>query len=228
MLTKSQARWFFLSGTALFAALFIGLTFDTLARVPAQTHAENLTEPVKRGKLIWDQNNCMGCHTILGEGAYYAPELTRVMERRDPEWIRVFIKDPQAMYPGRRKMVKYDFTDEQIDDLIAFFTWTGKMDLNGFPPKPTIKVAQVAQATAQNSASEPAVFQSLCKSCHALGGKGGTVGPALDGVGKKYDTAYLTKWLSDPQSVKPGTAMPKLPLSAEQVTELSDFLSTLK
>ena len=74
---------------------------------------------------------------------------------------------------------------------------TGKMDLNGFPPKPTIKVAQTEQATAQNSAAEPAVFQSLCKSCHALGGKGGTVGPALDGVGKKYDTAYLTKWLSE-------------------------------
>ena len=64
----------------------------------------------------------MGCHTILGEGACYAPELSRVMERRDPEWIRVFIKDPEAMCPGGRKMVKYDYADEQIDDLIPFFT----------------------------------------------------------------------------------------------------------
>lgn len=44
------------------------------------------------------------------------------MERRDPEWIRVFIKDPEAMCPGGRKMVKYDYADEQIDDLIPFFT----------------------------------------------------------------------------------------------------------
>ncbi len=229
MLTKSQARWFFLGGTALFSALFIGLTIDTLARVPEQTRAENLTDSVKRGKLLFDQNNCMGCHTILGEGAYYAPELTQVVQRRDPEWIRVFIKDPQAMYPGRRKMVKYDFTDEQIDDLIAFFTWTSQMDLNGFPPKPTIQLPQTSTATSQTpSAPQPKVFQSLCKSCHALDGNGGTVGPALDGVGNRYDAAYLSRWLTDPQAVKPGTAMPKLPLSSEQITELTNFLSSLK
>lgn len=43
----------------------------------------------------------MGCHTLLGEGAYYAPELTKVVERRSAAWIDRFLQDPEAMYPGR-------------------------------------------------------------------------------------------------------------------------------
>lgn len=82
----------------------------------------------------------MGCHTILGEGAYYAPELTKSYERRGPDWIRLFLKDPQAMYPGQRKMVKYNFSEEEISDVIAFLKWNGELDLNGFPAKTNLQV----------------------------------------------------------------------------------------
>ena len=41
-------------------------------------------------------------------------------------------------------MVKYDFTEEQVNDMIAFFEWIGRMDLNGFPPEPTIGLAAAA------------------------------------------------------------------------------------
>ena len=133
MLTKSQARAFFLIGTAVTTAVFVGLTVDTFRRIPAQTNSANLTEQVARGKALWDRNNCMGCHTILGEGAYYAPELTKVHKRRGPDFIRAMLRDPEAMYPGQRRMVKYDFTPEQIDDLVAFFEWIGKMDPERLP-----------------------------------------------------------------------------------------------
>ena len=109
MLSKSQAKLFFISGTLLFSVLLLILTIDTLRQVPMQTKESNLSEEVKRGKLLWDKNNCMGCHTIMGEGAYYAPELTKVYDRRGPDWMKVFIKDPQAMFPGERKMTKYNF-----------------------------------------------------------------------------------------------------------------------
>ena len=79
----------------------------------------------------------MGCHTLLGEGAYYAPELTKVYERRGPEFIKAMLRDPQAMYPGQRRMVKYNFTDAEIAALVAFLQWIGEMDLNGFA-KPTL------------------------------------------------------------------------------------------
>ena len=81
MLSKSAARKFFLVGTILCSGAFILLTVDTIRQVPKLTKEENLTPQVIRGKHVWDRNNCMGCHTLMGEGAYYAPELTKVYER---------------------------------------------------------------------------------------------------------------------------------------------------
>ena len=79
MLSKKQAKVFFLAGTIIFSVLFLGLSFDSVNyRIGPQTHEENITESVVAGRVIWDENNCMGCHTLLGEGAYYAPELTQV------------------------------------------------------------------------------------------------------------------------------------------------------
>ena len=73
MLSKKQARAFFLGGTLVTFLVFIGLTIFSLSKGADQSNKENITESVVRGKKIWEENNCMGCHTILGEGAYYAP-----------------------------------------------------------------------------------------------------------------------------------------------------------
>ncbi|MBK7073237.1 MAG: c-type cytochrome [Myxococcales bacterium] len=227
MLSKSAARAFFLGGTVLCAVAFVGLTVDTLGRIPAQTHQGEITDAVRRGKDLWDRSNCMGCHTLLGEGAYYAPELTKVFERRGPVFIRAMLTDPEKMYPGQRRMWKYDFSERDKDDLIAFFQWIGKMDLNGFPPKPTL--AQMATTTGlAATVDRPQIFNQLCVACHALGGQGGQVGPALDGVGGRMAPAQIAAWLADPPAIKPGTQMPKLPLTDGQRQELTAFLSTLK
>ncbi|MCA9784218.1 MAG: cytochrome c [Calditrichaeota bacterium] len=141
MLSKSQAKLFFFGGTALFSLVFLGLTVDTIRQTPARSMETTLDESALRGRMIWDEKNCMGCHTILGEGAYYAPELTKVIERRDEAWVRGFLQNPQGFYPGRRKMVQYDFTDQEITDLVAFLTWIGTVDTNGFPFDPPLREA---------------------------------------------------------------------------------------
>lgn len=232
MLSKSQARMFFLSMTAGFSAVFLWLTVDSLNQVPARSHDDQLTPAVVRGKTIWEENNCMGCHTLLGEGAYYAPELTQVVDRRGAAWIKTFLKDPEAMFPGKRKMVNYHFTDEQTDDVVAFLTWIGKIDTNGFPAKPDLVpfVASAQASTADHDrimASAPARVASTCTACHSIAGQGGTVGPALDGEGKRRDRAWLDTWLKDPAAVKPGTAMPNLQIPDDERAQLVDWLLTL-
>lgn len=239
MLSKSQARLFFLGGTGLFTAIFLILTVDSMLRVPEQTHADRLTAEVRAGKEIWESNNCMGCHTLFGEGAYYAPELTKVVERRGTPWLKVFLKDPQAMFPGQRKMVQYDFTERQIDDVIAFLDWCGQVDLNGFPAKPPLREALQAVAAAPASAAAPAaapvpeVFVTgSCLGCHQLHGQGGAAGaalgaPPLDDVYQRKSREELITWLENPQKVKPGTAMPALvgvAISRAQVDEIADYL----
>lgn len=229
MLSKSQARAFFLTATLGFSGVFLWLTVDSIAQVPERSHQDQMDAAVVRGKVIWEENNCMGCHTILGEGAYYAPELTKVVDRRGEAWLKVFLKDPQAMYPGQRKMVQYNFTDEQIGDVIAFLTWIGRIDTNGFPKEPDMRPpAPVVAAPAASAVQAPAIFDAVCKACHSLGGQGGVVGPALDGVGTRFDEARLRAWLANPQEVKPGTAMPDLQLSEADLQDLTRFLMSQK
>lgn len=234
MLSKSQARAFFVGGTFLFSAIFLWLTVDTVRQVPKQTNIENMTASVVRGKHLFDRNNCMGCHTIMGEGAYYAPELTKVYDRRGPEWMKIFLKDPQAMFPGERKMTQYDFAEEEIDDLIAFFKWIGEIDLNGFPAEPdlapAVAAAPAAAAPVSNAlaaAPQPAML-SVCIACHSVGGKGGNVGPTFDGIGARMTEDEIAAFIGDPQAIRPGTAMPNLGLSEPVKNELASYLAGLR
>jgi nitric oxide reductase subunit C len=87
----------------------------------------------------------MGCHTIFGEGAYYAPELTRVIERRGDAYVKTVLTSKAPWSPRGRKMVAYGFSDAQADDLVAFFQWTNGVNLNGFPPKPKYTTTQNQQ-----------------------------------------------------------------------------------
>ncbi len=85
--TKSTARNIFYGGAVFFFLLFLSLTVDTVQTLPKRDNRANLTEQVARGKNLWEVNNCIGCHTLLGEGAYFAPELGNVYPRRGPDFI---------------------------------------------------------------------------------------------------------------------------------------------
>ena len=140
MLSKSQARVFFLGGTIVTFLIFLGLSWTSLSNeVPKRTHEENLTAQVVAGKHLWEANNCMGCHTIMGEGAYYAPELTKVVERRGEGYIKAVLTSKTPWQPRGRQMVAYGFSEQDANNLYEFFKWIGNTDLNGFPPKPEYK-----------------------------------------------------------------------------------------
>lgn len=132
MLSKSQARAFFLGGTVVTFLVFIGLTVYSFMPKNDQTYHDKIDAKVIRGKEIWESNNCMGCHTILGEGGYYAPELTKVIERRGEGYVKAVLQSPVPWSPKGRKMVKYQMNDADAEAMIAYFNWIGNIDLNGF------------------------------------------------------------------------------------------------
>jgi len=139
MLSKKQARAFFLGGTLVTFLIFIGLTVYSLSESQDQTNHENLTDSVVRGKEIWETNNCMGCHTLLGEGAYYAPELTKVVDRLNQRYngngeevIKSILMSEGPWQPNGRKMVAYGMSEAEATDVVEFFKWIGQIDLNGF------------------------------------------------------------------------------------------------
>ena len=87
-MTRRQTRLFFVAGTTIFALVFIGLTIDSHRQFGRLTHEENITESVVAGKHVWHRKNCINCHTLLGEGAYYAPDLTKIAQYRGEALLR--------------------------------------------------------------------------------------------------------------------------------------------
>ncbi len=43
------------------------------------------------GKRVFQAYNCMGCHTIVGNGAYFAPDLTKEYASAGPAWLAAFL-----------------------------------------------------------------------------------------------------------------------------------------
>jgi cytochrome c oxidase subunit 2 len=81
--------------------------------------------------------------------------------------------------------------------------------------------------------------QQTCASCHAVAGTGANaqVGPNLTHFGGRDTIAAgvldntpdnLAKWLKDPQSVKPGSHMPDLQLTNDQIRALVAYLEAQK
>ena len=140
--TKEMARNIFYGGSLFFILVFVGLVFHSERVIPARSNQQALTESVVRGKAVWEQNNCIGCHTLLGEGTYFAPELGNVWVRwggrDDPEGARETLKSWMAAQPsgveGRRQMPQFHLTDEELDQLVAFLKYVSEIDTANWPP----------------------------------------------------------------------------------------------
>ena len=87
-MTKRHTRMFFIGGTLLFAAIFLILTVDSHRQFNTLTNADRITPAVSEGKDVWHRKNCVNCHTLLGEGAYYAPDLTKITKQRGTPYLR--------------------------------------------------------------------------------------------------------------------------------------------
>jgi cytochrome c len=102
-----------------------------------------------------------------------------------------------------------------------------------------VKVRDRAEAITGGSAARgQALFSAYgCGGCHSLTGvpqAHGQVGPPLDTIGARAMIAgkldntpdNLERWIRDPQSVTPGTAMPRMGVRADQARDLAAFLYT--
>jgi len=98
------------------------------------------------GRLTSQSKNCMNCHTLLGNGAYYAPDLTKAW--LDPAWgaligmtgkstkeeaIAEFLQFPSKHPTHARMMPDLGITAPEAKGLVAFLKHMSSIDTNGFP-----------------------------------------------------------------------------------------------
>ena len=143
LLTKSAARNIFYGGTAFFFVVFVGLVADSVIRANAIAETNPITAGVAAGKRIWERSACFDCHTLMGEGARFAPELKDVWLRyggaTDPANARLALKAWITSQPtraeGRHQMPNFNFTEKQLDEVIDFLEWNSKVNTQNWPPR---------------------------------------------------------------------------------------------
>lgn len=143
VLTKSMARNIFYGGSLAFIVIFVGLSIHSHKYIVNVSTADApLTDAVARGKFVWEKHACINCHTLLGEGAYFAPEVANVMERwgvlDDHEAAYETLSGWMAAQPsgveGRRQMPQFNLTEDEVRDLSEFLIWTNKIKTQDWPP----------------------------------------------------------------------------------------------
>lgn len=143
ILTKSRARNIFYGGSIFFVVVFVAMTVHSHRYiVDTSTAGMELSEQVILGKEVWERHSCINCHTLHGEGAYFAPELGNVTTRWDVldspedayEILDGWMKAQPSGVEGRRQMPFFDLTEEETRGLAEFLRWADQTDTQGWPP----------------------------------------------------------------------------------------------
>jgi nitric oxide reductase subunit C len=227
-MSTQTAKWIFWIGTLVSLALFLGLTIDTHRQVRALTHADQLTEQVVAGKRVWHKYNCNDCHTILGFGGYYAPDMTKVFWRRGSDGITAVVRDPEKNTTWR-KMPQYPVTAQELGDLVAFLQWTSEIDTHDWPPQDAKARRTGVAAVALGVSAGAALFKDKgCFACHRMNETGGTLGPDLTHAGARLSREMVVKLLEDPKKVNPKAIMPPAAVTPDERNQLADFLAGMK
>ncbi len=171
-----------------------------------------------RGQAVFEESGCIGCHKLHGIGGVIAPELDRVGANRSPEWLLRHFKNPSAVTPGSA-MPPVKGTDADLQALTLYV-----LSFTGEP----LSAYYVSMKTVPGlPAGRRLVQEKGCLDCHKIAGKGGTLGPPLDEVGKRHDPNWIIAHFKNPQAITPGSIMPQFNFSEQEMRALTEFLLSL-
>ena len=78
----------------LMALIFIALSVFSFLPSRGQATPDTVSfgpYQANDGKRVFQAYNCMGCHTMVGNGAYLGPDLTEVYKHAGPAWLAAFL-----------------------------------------------------------------------------------------------------------------------------------------
>jgi mono/diheme cytochrome c family protein len=196
------------------------------------------TGPVA-GKAYFAQVGCSSCHRVGGGGGATGPDLTLVGFRHSPQWLELFIKDPQAWNPSTT------MPNKQLSPAArgAIVEYLAQLKGEEWPKggRPWDGVAETAER------GRLIYMRAGCVACHGLGGAGGYPNnnvaggkiPALANVSQTFTKAELVAKIkrgvpqsvkADPKGADPLVLMPSwgAVLSDQEIDAVASYLLTLK
>ncbi|MCX6900121.1 MAG: c-type cytochrome [Verrucomicrobia bacterium] len=170
-----------------------------------------------RGRVLFDDLGCIGCHKLQGVGGVIGPELDGVGARHGAEWLGKHFRNPAAITSGSA-MPPIKVGEQDIEALTLYMlSFTGERLSDYYVSMKTIPGADAGRRL---------FTEKGCMACHSLAGVGGKIGPALDEVAKRRDTKWIIEHFRNPQAVNPGSIMPRFDLTEQEMRALTEFLLT--
>ncbi|MCP4311092.1 MAG: c-type cytochrome [Bacteroidetes bacterium] len=152
-----------------------------------------------KGKHLFSQEGCLGCHKARGVGGILGPDLTRQGEKTKHEysfqnisgeqsvshWLKEHFKDPEMVSPGSQ-MLQIHLEEEELEALATFVMGLSKPDIPfDYFTIPTLNEFKGIRDTLDGATA----FAYLCSACHGKKGEGKDY--------KEYDTGIPSVGRSD-------------------------------
>lgn len=175
-----------------------------------------------KGRKIFMQNNCLGCHKLTGykKPDRVAPSLTYTGDKINRDWLIKWLRNPKDYLPKTR-MPRFDLSDKEIGYVADYL-----MSLDSVPG-----FRGHAGGFKNNSLVEEGenLFNTLgCPGCHKINGKGNDFGPGLSNIGGKVKSDWLYEFLKKPKSYDPKTIAPDFRMPEKEIPALAAYLMSLK
>lgn len=193
------------------------------------------------------EKQCLGCHTQILAGTFQAepeilarwqgrlvslnqvPSLVGVGARLQRSWLVKFLSEPEDIRPGLPAMMpRFAFGPGEAEALAA---WLAPPDeapapLPGDPARGRTRFGELA-----------------CWACHPFTGadlpasvptqlapevlaRGAPLAPDLRITRARFRPSALARWIRAPQSLKPDSAMPALPMSEADAQDMAAWILT--
>ena len=206
------------------------------------------TPLVAKGRQLFFDKNCYGCHKIEGLAAgTLGPELSEVGKKFKPDYLWESIVEPRAN-SATSFMPKFDLNDEEVKALVVFLK--SRRGMNFSETSLDRYRAGLNQGKAESSASEgvaattlktePGAGASLialgeklindrsCLACHKLGNRDGGIAPELSFEGLLKDETWTMKHFRDPRSRISDSIMPSFSFPDTEFQAMTAYLMSLK
>lgn len=96
---------------------------------------KTISEEAIAGKEVWQQYNCVSCHTIFGHGGYVGKDLTSIASERTKKDLENFFSSPPLIPPHKEEFHK-SLRKREVEALYSYFEFLSTIPTLGWPPDP--------------------------------------------------------------------------------------------
>jgi sulfur oxidation c-type cytochrome SoxX len=224
----TQANW-----RSQFKAKLLGAEY--MQASCAQCHTEETfsgTPLVARGRQLFFQKACYGCHKIEGiSNGTLGPDLTEVGKKFKINYLWEHTVDPR-FFVANSFMPQFSLTDDEIKALVVFlksrrgmnFSETSLDKYRAHLQSPSGQLENRTMVAPSAAHGEQLIGQRSCTACHKLGDHDGHIAPDLSYEGLERDPQWVMAHFRDPRSREPDSIMPAFGLSDADFASMTDYL----